>query len=99
MAISPEPTIASVNTVWRCGAPGPPRVINTESPTSRGVDQPPFQHAGSSCPCERFNPSRRLPDLFLAGARGLGLSDLEYKQVGPMKIARSHTEQTVSKVA
>ena len=23
-------------------------------------------------------------DLFLAGARGLGLSDLEYKQVGPM---------------
>ena len=38
-------------------------------------------------------------DLFLAGARGLGLSDLEYKQVGPMKIARSHWEQTVSKVA
>jgi putative transposase len=38
-------------------------------------------------------------DLFLAGARGLGLSDLEYKQVGPMKIARSHPHQTVSKVA
>ncbi|MDQ6673013.1 MAG: IS256 family transposase [Chloroflexota bacterium] len=38
-------------------------------------------------------------DLFLAGARGLGLSDLEYKQVGPMKIARSHPQQTVSKVA
>jgi len=38
-------------------------------------------------------------DLFLAGARGLGLSDLEYKQVGPMKIARLHPEQTVSKVA
>jgi putative transposase len=38
-------------------------------------------------------------DLFLAGARGLGLSDLEYKQVGPMKIARSHREQTVSMVA
>ena len=38
-------------------------------------------------------------DLFLAGARGLGLSDLEYKQVGPMKIARSHREQAVSKVA
>ena len=38
-------------------------------------------------------------DLFLAGARGLGLSDLEYKQVGPMKIARSHREHTVSKVA
>ena len=38
-------------------------------------------------------------DLFLAGARGLGLSDLEYKQVGPMKIARSHPEQIVSKVA
>ena len=26
-------------------------------------------------------------DLFLAGARGLGLGDLEYQQVGPMKIA------------
>jgi transposase-like protein len=38
-------------------------------------------------------------DLFLAGARGLGLSDLEYKQVGPMKIARTHRQQTVSKVA
>jgi hypothetical protein len=38
-------------------------------------------------------------DLFLAGARRLGLSDLEYKQVGPMKIAPSHREQTSSKVA
>ena len=38
-------------------------------------------------------------DLFLAGARGLGLSDLEYKQVGPMKIARSQPQQTLSKVA
>jgi transposase-like protein len=38
-------------------------------------------------------------DLFLAGARGLGLSDLEYKQIGPMKIARSHPAQTVGKVA
>ena len=32
-------------------------------------------------------------DLFLAGARGLGLSDLEYKHVGPMKIARSHPQR------
>lgn len=38
-------------------------------------------------------------DLFLAGARGLGLSDLEYKLVGPMKIARSYQQHTVSKVA
>src|SRR5215216_4729162 len=38
-------------------------------------------------------------DLFLAGARGLGLSDLEYKQVGPMKIARTHRGRTVTKVA
>src|SRR5436309_5915528 len=38
-------------------------------------------------------------DLFLAGARGLGLSDLEDKQVGPMKIARAHPEHTISKVA
>ena len=38
-------------------------------------------------------------DLFLAGARGLGLSDLEYKQVGPMKIAHAQRQHTVSKVA
>jgi len=39
-------------------------------------------------------------DLFRAGARGLGLSDLEYKrQVVQMKIARAYPEQTVSKVA
>ena len=38
-------------------------------------------------------------DLFLAGPRGLGLSDLEYKQVGSMKIARTHPEQTTIKVA
>jgi transposase-like protein len=38
-------------------------------------------------------------DLFLAGARGLGLSDLEYKQVGPMKIARTRREHTATKVA
>jgi transposase-like protein len=38
-------------------------------------------------------------DLFLGGAKGLGLSDLEYKQVGPMKIAHSHRENTVTKVA
>ena len=34
-------------------------------------------------------------DLFLAGGGGFGLSELEYKQVGPMKIARSHRERTV----
>ena len=38
-------------------------------------------------------------DLFLGGARGLGLSDLEYKQVGPLKIAGAHRGRTVSKVA
>ena len=38
-------------------------------------------------------------DLFLGGAKGLGLSDLEYMQVGPMKIARAHPEQAVRKVA
>jgi transposase-like protein len=36
-------------------------------------------------------------DLFLSEARGLGLSDLEYKQVGSTKIAHAHGE--VSKVA
>jgi hypothetical protein len=29
-------------------------------------------------------------DLFLAGARGLGLSELEHKRVGPLKIAHAH---------
>ena len=38
-------------------------------------------------------------DLFLTGARGLGLSDLEYKHVGPMKIARTISPQAVTKVA
>jgi len=38
-------------------------------------------------------------DLFLAGARALGLSDLEYKQVGPMNIAHAHQQPTVSMVA
>jgi len=38
-------------------------------------------------------------DLFLAGARGLGLGDLEYKQVVQMKIARTYPEQTIEKVA
>ena len=38
-------------------------------------------------------------DLFLAGARGLGLSDLEYKQVVQMKIKRAYPEQSVEKVA
>ena len=38
-------------------------------------------------------------DLFLAGARGLALSDLEYKEVGHMKIARAQPEHRVSKVA
>jgi putative transposase len=38
-------------------------------------------------------------DLFLSGARGLGLSDLEYKQVGSLKIADAHREQPVNKVA
>jgi hypothetical protein len=38
-------------------------------------------------------------DPYMAGAKGLGLSHLEYKQVGPMKIARSHPEHIVGKVA
>jgi putative transposase len=38
-------------------------------------------------------------DLFLTGARGLGLSDLEYKQVVQMKIDRAHLEHAISKVA
>ena len=38
-------------------------------------------------------------DLFLAGAHGLGLSDLEYREVVQLKIARAHPDRAVSKVA
>jgi putative transposase len=38
-------------------------------------------------------------DLFLAGAHGLGLSDLEYREVVQLKIARAHLDQAVNKVA
>jgi hypothetical protein len=38
-------------------------------------------------------------DLFLAGARGLGLSDLEYKQVVQLKIERTYPGQTIEKVS
>ncbi len=38
-------------------------------------------------------------DLFLAGARGLGLSDLEYREVVQLQIARAYPDQAVSKVA
>ncbi len=38
-------------------------------------------------------------DLFLAGAHGLGLSDLEYREVVQLKIARAQLDQAVSKVA
>jgi transposase-like protein len=38
-------------------------------------------------------------DLFLAGARGLGLSDLEYRQVVQMKIAREPQADTLPKIA
>ena len=35
-------------------------------------------------------------DIFIAGARGLGLSDLEYRQVVQMKIARAQREDLVA---
>ena len=38
-------------------------------------------------------------DLFLAGARGLGLTDIEYRQVVQLKIARAYPDQAVTKVA
>jgi transposase-like protein len=38
-------------------------------------------------------------DVFIAGARGLGLSDLEYREVLQFKNARAYPDQTVSKVA
>src|SRR6266852_1552155 len=38
-------------------------------------------------------------DVFIAGARGLGLSDLEYREVVQLKNARAYPNQTVTKVA
>jgi transposase-like protein len=38
-------------------------------------------------------------DLFLAGARGLGLSDLEYRQVVQMKLARQQRADELTKIA
>jgi putative transposase len=38
-------------------------------------------------------------DVFIAGARGLGLSDLEYREVVQLKMARAYPNQAVSKVA
>jgi putative transposase len=38
-------------------------------------------------------------DIFIAGARGLGLSDLEYREVVQLKTARAYPPQAASKVA
>ncbi len=38
-------------------------------------------------------------DLVLAGARGLGLSDPEYQQVVPMRIAGEQRDATLPKIA
>ena len=38
-------------------------------------------------------------DLFLAGARGLGLSDLEYRQVVQLKMARQQQADELTKIA
>jgi transposase-like protein len=38
-------------------------------------------------------------DLFLAGARGLGLSDLEYRQVVQLKLARQQRADELTKIA
>jgi hypothetical protein len=38
-------------------------------------------------------------DLFLAGARGLGLSDLEYRQVVQMKMARLQQADELTRIA
>jgi len=38
-------------------------------------------------------------DLFLAGAHGLGLTDLEYRQVLQMQTERAHRDEDQSKIA
>ena len=38
-------------------------------------------------------------DVFIAGARGLGLSDLEYREVVQFNNVRAYPDQTATKVA
>ena len=38
-------------------------------------------------------------DVFIVGARGLGLSDLDYREVVQLKNARAYPNQTASRVA
>ena len=38
-------------------------------------------------------------DIFIAGARGLGLSDLEYHEIIQLKTVRNYPDQAASKVA
>jgi hypothetical protein len=38
-------------------------------------------------------------DVFIPGARGLGLSDLDYHEVVQLKTTRAHPYQAASKVA
>ena len=38
-------------------------------------------------------------DIFIAGARGLGLSDLEYREVVQLTTARAYPDKAASKVA
>jgi hypothetical protein len=38
-------------------------------------------------------------DIFIAGARGLGLSDLEYREVVQLKMVRAYPDRDQVKVA
>jgi hypothetical protein len=38
-------------------------------------------------------------DLFMAGARGLGLTDLEYRRVVQLKVARAERDNDLAKIA
>jgi putative transposase len=38
-------------------------------------------------------------DIFIADARGLGLSDLDYREIVQLKTARAYPNQAASKVA
>ena len=38
-------------------------------------------------------------DIFIGGARGLGLTDLEYRQVVQLKIARAEHDSHLARIA
>jgi len=46
-----------------------------------------------------LSPCWAVLDVFIVGARGQGLSDLDYREVVQLKSARAYPDQTATRVA